>query len=418
MLELIVLIFVLVWAFIIRPFTECNRVYSGGDNAPAALASALTYICAYDNLDPTPIERAMAAAGIALAGTPDNTTIFFCEGAALWSRPLVAAIGLIKFRLNAPAITNKYNLYTILAQTAPALIPQTVFLSGGAVAVAPTSTHAHANINKRLIWVLRNDRGWSGSGVRVSATPQEFDKYAAELRSPPRGEQPPARGSARDRQPQVMASRYLTELALFGGRKCHIRAFVIAACAVVDGILVRRAWMLRNFIIVCARELFAARDWHNPAIHDTHMNDAANIFYCIGASADAHADAPRILDSAGAGVSVEVESQKIINADFANTLKRTFEAIMRANGPQLYPESPAAYEVYGADLMVTNTGAVKIIEINDKPGFKPPLLRGILSQWINDATLYVVNDLLTMLNTRAFTAQVPSSAKGELIQLM
>lgn len=410
MLELLVLIFVLVWAFIIRPLAECDRmhdrVYSGG----GALANAPTYICAYDNLDPAPIERAMAAAGIALAGTPDNTTIFFCEGAALWSRPLVAASGLIKFRLNAPAVTNKYNLYTILAQTAPALIPQTVFLSG-ANAIARTVATAHASINKRLVWVLRNDRGWSGSGVRVSETPQEFDKYEAELRSQ-------TGDKTRGKPAQVMASRYLTELALFGGRKCHIRAFVIAACAVVDGILVRRAWMLRNFIIVCAREMFAARDWHNPVIHDTHMNDAANIFYCVDASADAHADAPRILDSAGAGVSVEVESQKIINADFADALRRAFEAIMRANGPQLYPESPAAYEVYGADLMVTNTGAVKIIEINDKPGFKPPLLRGILSQWINDATLYVVNDLLTMLNMRAFTAQVPSGAKGELIQLM
>lgn len=215
----------------------------------------------------------------------------------------------LKSRLNATDITDKAKLHHHLAGTP--LIAKTFVVDEASKIPADT------------VWMVRANYGWKGSANRVATTTAELQEIRQEFMSAKPGA-------------TVIASEYIDPL-LYKDHKFHLRAHVIVSVCETG----RFATIPLGMEILTAKEPFVFGDWANRAIHDSHFSED---LYGL-----ANDHLPELIEP---------------------TVGVLGDAMQRLIGyPSVYPESPAAYDVIGADVMFRKDGTPIIIELNKLPGF-------------------------------------------------
>lgn len=318
-----------------------------------------TYLALLEELDGAVLERLLRAdartewvrvADVAFAD------LVVADGKYNWDRRAWAIRAGLKSRLNAPGISNKLRLHKILLGAggpAAQFIPETIVIpsvqawrarkSDRPLPYAPAlklgaprddRLPAVPGIGPDSPWIWRPEKGWGGAGVQMFTRQADVNRAVIELARPDEG---------------AVLTRYVRDPAciIVDGtpRKMHLRLFFV----VVVGPEGRRSALYREGEIAYAREPYAARDYDNPAIHDTHFRWCQERRF------------PR--DYPGGGAAAAAVMQQAVTM-FATISRLTLARV------EPYSESPQGFEVFGADLLVDAAGRVWLIEINTKPGFR------------------------------------------------
>lgn len=136
-------------------------------------------------------------------------------------------------------------------------------------------------------------------------------------------------------------SEYITNPLLVTGKKMHIRFPIMVTSW---GHII--ASKFSN--IVTAKLSYQNSDYTNPDIHDTHFASTVDaLIYPVSLSS-----------------SYPVAKMQEGLDEIIRLLKIVLRGAIRS-----YPESPYAYQIYGADVMFREDGSAVLLEINARPGF-------------------------------------------------
>ena len=177
---------------------------------------------------------------------------------------------------------------------------------------------SEAEFNRGKIWILKPVLGYAGKGIRIFRDYAEFVDYVE------------------SNEGEWVLAEYIDRPMLYLKRKFHFRVPYIF----FNG----QGYVARKFVIVTAGEEYQNDDYDNKMIHDTHLaNSIKNLIF------------PKDFDSGTLfdqilGLFYYV-TQAILNVD------------SKAYG--CYDRVEKCYTVFGADVMVTEDGKVKLLEINN-----------------------------------------------------
>jgi len=274
---------------------------------------------------------------------PSNDThvsFTFIDGDQYSSKEMYGVSAKLKYRLDCKKLMDKAQLHKILSKEAPDTICKTIFVTD------------KTKVSPGEVWMVRSNLGHVGSkSVAVDNTKDLIKLYRRWNRG-------------RD---VIMASEYIAKPMLYLGKKFHLRVYIIVF--IPEGTKQRRAWMLKESFLIPALENYAAVNWSNKNIHDTHGfgNPNVKVF---------PRDALEILDTPR------------LCKNMVNMLTEVFQIMV--NSVENYPESTNGYELFGADVMFTDSGAPKLIEVNSSPAvnlLRDNTGRGVLNDNIFQALL-------------------------------
>jgi hypothetical protein len=175
--------------------------------------------------------------------------------------------------------------------------------------------------------------GWAGKGIIRITNGKELEKAKLSLK----------------KDPSAIASKYITNLMLWEGRKMHFRMYLIVCSATATQPFKSELWTKGK--ILTAAKKYENKDFENNDIHDTHAHSTVrNLFY------------PDDLD-----VTKEIKKSLF---DQMNKIIKYPASILRPFAKP-YPESQYGYEVFGVDFLPTADNIVILLEINEKVGFSP-----------------------------------------------
>jgi len=255
-----------------------------------------------------------------------RVNLVIASGLDLVSRRLYSIKADMKCRLDMKLIEDKARFHKRVAEYAPELIAET----------RPVTPDLQMEPGD--IWIVRAGWGFGGNAVAVVTSTEElintYDKFINLRLTESNG-----KVSAADAAKGIIASNYIDSPELFEGRKYHLRIYLMLT--VVDG--EGHLDMFTRGLIIPAELPYISGDYSNKKIHDTHGkgNPLIKVF------------------------PYGIIDQERINL-IASALKKAFVPLLP--DVKVYSESPAAYELIGADIMFTAAGELKIIEINDRPG--------------------------------------------------
>lgn len=137
---------------------------------------------------------------------------------------------------------------------------------------------------------------------------------------------------------RVTVQEYLVDPILFMGKKCHLRVHILITSW-------KRIFIKPSYKILTSKLPYVNDDWGNKDIHDSHAGSTEAYFYY-----------PR--DKEFLGTNDDTIGQ------LPDSLKEMFDTIIERVNPTCFDECSFAYEVLGADIMLTSSGP-KLLEIND-----------------------------------------------------
>lgn len=145
------------------------------------------------------------------------------------------------------------------------------------------------------------------------------------------------------RKYRVIVSDLFMDLILFRGRKCHIRAYLLVHN--YGGLTVKFAPFAK---ILTAAKPYVNAHFEDKGIHDTHFDSTDDDYWFPADFPARELIAP-----------IQVQM-----AQMAECIKECL-----AQGIHAYNNARVGYEIYGVDLMVTSSGELILIEINDMVGY-------------------------------------------------
>lgn len=254
-------------------------------------------------------------------------------GAAMASGKLYSVRATMKHRLQIKDLTDKVKLHEHLMDMAPETIPETF-------RVDDSST-----IPVGSAWIIRAGWGYDGQAVKIATTTAEMQEIRREfIEKNPKRNKPGDSGG-------IIATRYIRNPLLLNGRKFNVRVMMIAVVhspeAVARGLPRKAIYMLRKCNITTSVLPYVDAEFANPDIHITHSakpTDPVRYHFDEGYPGDATAAMDKM--------------QEVLTAATAPLLDRV----------ECFPESPAGYEILGADIVFDDTERPYLIEINDVPG--------------------------------------------------
>ena len=111
--------------------------------------------------------------------------------------------------------------------------------------------------------------------------------------------------------------------------------------------------------IAIAEKPFIHGDWMNKDIHDTHFHGAAHYSW---------SDAVKMIPS--------LANNKVALQSIENQIHELYSIVnTKYNNAQCYPETKNCFEIFGSDIMITDTFDIKVLEINAGLGMAGDLER-------------------------------------------
>lgn len=269
-----------------------------------------------------------------------KTSVDFVFGLATSAKHHDHIVARLKNRLDASQMTDKALLHKHLE----GIIDPT----SGRPLIAPTILlDADTKMPDAAVWIIRANWGWKGLAADVVTDDAEL-RAAYSRQSSPSTDARKSPATTR-----VIASEYIINPLLWNKRKFHVRFHAIVYKISADQ--PARAAILTGNTIMPAAEPYIPGDWQNKKIHDTHHGSSAD-------TGEFSADDP--LHTAGRSV-------------IAQAIRHLLPTIA------LYPESGAAYELIGADVMYYADGSAVLLELNKRPGLDADDVRqGIVREYI------------------------------------
>lgn len=293
-----------------------------------------TYLYVGDQLEDADVARYLPGWRRITQITPGmHVDLIIGAGAAMASGKLYSVSATMKHRLQIKDLTDKVLLHEHLSTMAPDTIPATFH-------VEPTST-----IPDGSAWIIRAGWGFDGQAVRIATTTEEMREICREF-----DEKNPKR-NRKSTDSGIVATQYIRNPLLLNGRKFNVRVMMVAVvhspAAVARGLPRKVIYMLRKSNITTAVLPYVDSDFANPDIHITHSakpTDPVRYHFDEGYPGDANAAMDRM--------------QSLLSKAVSPLLDRV----------ECFPESPAGYEILGADIVFDDTERPYLIEINDIPG--------------------------------------------------
>lgn len=230
-------------------------------------------------------------------------------------------------------------------------------------------------IERHGVVILKPVDGWGGNLITVHEDYESFRARMEAIYADKRRD-----GFAqRKRKEHGFSNRlnwvleaYLQDPMLYNQRKFHGRVYFIFH---VDPSGKKHAYLYDKVRIAVADDPYVAGDWTNKRVHDTHF----------------------VLTEAGPKVVYLDEAMPSDAYDHVNDeLTALFTSIARNMEGDCYAESEYCYQVFGADIMVTADGSLRLLEINNQPGYNKDLgTAGILLRHI---MYHIVDNILPAKN--------------------
>ena len=244
------------------------------------------------------------------------------EGKYAWDRRLYNIKTVIKSRLNVPILTNKIDLHILLMQRSPNMIPKTF--------VYPRDNdYILKNISFNNVWVWRPEGGYAGKGVHFINSKQKYKDILKNCKTK-----------------RALLSRYIKPM-LYNEHKFHLRMFFM----IVKTSEELKTYVFNSGLIAPAAKPYINGKYEENSIHDTRLR---------------HKDIRFPRDFPKYESNQNISSENVFE-EMTNILRNVSKYIQPH--VKLYPESKSAFEIFGCDFMIDESGHVYLIEINFKPDF-------------------------------------------------
>jgi len=201
------------------------------------------------------------------------------------------------------------------------------------------------------LWILKIVEGGSGKHIYVIHNYIEFVKKIKDLQK--------LDDNTIKKYPTFVLSEYINNPLTFNNKKFHIRMYYMFNPSNQKG------YLHKYGCIYTAEKDYVQKNYNNKKIHDTHFGSTPADYYF-----------PHEF--------INLYSKDVI-LDIYEQLKEIFHYIKLLSKGECYPESNKCYQIYGADIMITDDFRVKLIEINSRIGiatYDNKLLTGYLMEGI------------------------------------
>lgn len=221
----------------------------------------------------------------------------------------------LRYRLAADEITDKVKFHQHMAGLHPGHIARSFEM------------HSMSRMPQDYpVWIVRANWGWKGAANAIVDNTEDLRVAYKKL--------------AKDDRSRVLMSEYITNPLLRDGRKFHARIVIIAGVIITAEAIRKTAVMLPLVELIIAAKTYSTDNYTDTSVHDTHYGPEAR-----------H--------------EILVPSEQLYG-DTVDCMKRVFADLMPLIDK--YPESPAAYDVFGVDIIYLQNGTPVIMEINKLPG--------------------------------------------------
>ena len=143
----------------------------------------------------------------------------------------------------------------------------------------------------------------------------------------------------KDKYKDWVLQEYINNPLLVKGRKFHIRIYYL--------VYRTEAFVYNVGKIITAGEKYKREDYSNKKIHDSHITDSLQ----------------------GMFFPESLKLTKKREKEVWGQIIELFKDIKKLGKFECFPESKDCYQIFGADLMITDNYQVKMLELNTKLGF-------------------------------------------------
>lgn len=235
---------------------------------------------------------------------------------------------MINIKRDENDIRNKNELYKIMEKKYPKIYqkyyPQQIELN-----VKTLNLNNYSNCfkhNKK--WILKIIEGGAGKHIYVIDNYKSFVDKIKDLQ--------------KVNDPLFVMSEYIDNPLTFKNKKFHLRLFYMYNPSNKKGYLHKYGF------IYTAEKNYAKKNYQNKNIHDTHFGSTKDDYYF---------------------------PHQFIKLYPKNTLLHIYKQLIEIfhyvkliNKASCYPESNKCFQIFGADIMITEDFKVKLLEINNRIG--------------------------------------------------
>jgi tubulin polyglutamylase TTLL9 len=201
------------------------------------------------------------------------------------------------------------------------------------------------------VYIFKPVSGWKGFGIEVFNDFDKFKKYFNDIiikyQHKWKKLNKSSKASILTNHVWIL-QKYIIKPLLYNGKKFHLRSYFILFCDYNKTI----KYYCRKVRIIHAKKKYNLNDFSDKDVHDTHALSTVFI--------DLETEFTKLY------------SKKIVDNIFKD-IKDISNIIMENIKCNCYLENKICYQLFGLDLMLLPNFKVKLIELNDDPGFSPVL---------------------------------------------
>ena len=178
----------------------------------------------------------------------------------------------------------------------------------------------------------------------------------------------------------VVASKFITDLLLFQGKKFHLRIYYMVSC--INGII--NSFVLDDGCIITAKEQYDLEIPYTKEKHDTHFKSTEKDY---------------TITNDFNTTNLGIEMNKPIYSKIYNEIKIICSSMSKliinsySNTNILYPNQKNGFHIFGLDIFIKRDLTPVLIECNMHPGFsrytekRQNTFSKFIYNWINDTVL-------------------------------
>lgn len=196
------------------------------------------------------------------------------------------------------------------------------------------------------VLILKPVDGWGGHGITVHDNYKSFEKRINQLKELKKNDgwsDKKAKKYDFSNYLNWVLDEYIINPLLYDNRKFHVRVYFIYH----QYFNIKKAYIYEKIRLAVAEDPYKNSDYNNKKIHDTHyvVKDIMELVYL-----------DEILPKSKYSYVLE-------------QIKMLFTAIGENMNTKCYEENLICYQIYAADVMIDNDYNIKLLEINNQPGF-------------------------------------------------